>query len=226
MATRLTPLQALNGREESHLVIAEIYHSIQGESTHAGRPCVFVRTTACNQRCTYCDTAWAFTKGEVMALDDVIQRVAEYECRLVEITGGEPLLQPAIPTLAQRLLDGGHEVLIETGGSRDVSILPSGVKVIMDLKTPDSGEEAANDYANLSRLDGESEVKFVVCSRDDFEWAVAKIREHEIQNALLSPCFGRVEALDLTEWILDSGVDARLNLQIHKFIWPPHARGV
>ncbi len=230
---RLKPLEQLAGREGTHLLINEIYLSIQGESTHAGRPCVFVRTAVCNQRCNYCDTAFAFTQGEAMALDDVIARALDLAGRcaepLVEITGGEPLLQPLFPALCRRLIEGGCEVLVETGGSHDITAVPEGAKTILDVKTPGSGEEHANDYGNLKRLRPGDEVKFVVTSREDFDWAVDLTRRERLNErvpVLFSPAFGRVEAKDLAGWILTEGAPARLHLQLHKFVWGATRRGV
>jgi 7-carboxy-7-deazaguanine synthase len=236
LVERLKPLEMLRGLEATHLLINEIYASIQGESTHAGRLCVFVRTAACNQRCSYCDTAYAFTQGESMHIDDVMREALRGrslgfagDSPLVEITGGEPLLQPLVPELCRRLLAAGCEVLMETGGSHDISVVPDGVRVILDIKTPGSGEEPANDYANLQRVKPGHEVKFVLVSRADYEWArdlALRERLHERTTVLFSPAFKRVEAADLAAWMIADNVPARLNLQLHKFIWPPHLRGV
>lgn len=230
---RLKPLEQLAGREDTHLLINEIYLSIQGESTHAGRPCVFVRTAVCNQRCNYCDTAYAFTQGEAMALDAVVARALELAAQcaepLVEITGGEPLLQPLFPALCRCMIEAGCEVLVETGGSHDIAAVPEGAKTILDIKTPGSGEEHANDYGNLKRLRPGDEVKFVITSRDDFAWAVDLIRRERLNESapvLFSPAFGRIEAQNLAEWIMSEGAPARLNLQLHKFVWGATQRGV
>lgn len=229
MAERLQPLSALAGRERTHLLVYEIYLSIQGESTHAGRPCVFVRTAVCNQRCTYCDTAYAFTGGSVMALEDVLARALAFKTPLVEITGGEPLLQAAIPELCRSLLAAGCEVLMETGGSRDISVLPDGVKRIVDVKTPGSGEEHANDYENLRRLRLGDEVKFVLTSRADYEWSrdfMKRDRLHERTCVLFSPAWKLVDPAELSAWINEDRLPVRLNLQLHKYIWNPAKRGV
>ncbi|MCC6574617.1 MAG: radical SAM protein [Planctomycetes bacterium] len=226
---RLKPLEALKGREKTHLLIAEIYASIQGESTHAGRPCVFVRTTACNLRCQYCDTAWAFTEGKVMAFDDVLKQALGYGVPLVEITGGEPLLQPLIPKLCQKLLDAGCEVLVETSGALDISPLPQGTKTILDIKTPTSGEDKANDYNNLRRLRPGDEVKFVLCNRADYEWArdlIKREKLHERTTVLLSCAFRQLEPSQLVTWMIEDKLPTRLNVQLHKFVWPPAQRGV
>lgn len=237
IAERLKPLEKLRGLEATHLLINEIYTSIQGESTHAGRVCTFIRTAACNQRCSYCDTAYAFTQGEPTHIDDVVaaalkagQRAATTEdSPLVEITGGEPLLQPLVPELCRRLLAAGFEVLMETGGSHDISVVPDGVRVILDIKTPGSREEHANDYANLQRLKPGHEVKFVLVSREDYGWARELVKHeklHERTTVLFSPAWKLLEAEKLAAWMIADDVPARLNLQLHKFIWPPHKRGV
>lgn len=229
MEQRLAPLAALKGLEASHLLINEIYPSVQGESTHAGRPCVFIRTAVCNQRCRYCDTAYAFTQGAPMALEHVVSTALGFGIRLVEITGGEPMLQPLFSTLCRRLLQAGCEVLVETGGSHDICAIPDGVRAIVDMKTPGSGEEPANHYANLQHLRPGDEVKFVLTSRDDYFWArdlVAGQRLHERTTVLFSPAWGMVDPAQLVAWMLADGVPARLNLQLHKFIWGPTKRGV
>ncbi|MBZ0137729.1 MAG: 7-carboxy-7-deazaguanine synthase QueE [Planctomycetes bacterium] len=211
------------------MLINEIYASIQGESTHAGRPCVFVRTAACNQRCTYCDTAYAFSRGEALHIDEVVSRALAPGIPLVEITGGEPLLQSLLPELCRRLRERDCEVLIETGGSHDISVIPEGVNTILDIKTPGSGEERANDYGNLQRLRPGDEVKFVLTSREDYEWASALLKRerlHERTTVLLSPAWGRIDAEALAGWIVGDRLPARLNLQLHKYVWGPARRGV
>jgi 7-carboxy-7-deazaguanine synthase len=226
---RLKPLEKLRELETTHLLINEIYASIQGESTHAGRPCVFIRTSVCNQRCSYCDTAYAFTEGAPAALDDVITKALSHGIPLVEITGGEPLLQPLLSRLCMRLMEAGCEVLIETGGSHDISIIPNGVKTILDVKTPGSGEEHANDYENLQRLRPGDEVKFVLTSRADYEWAREFVRREKLDqrtSVLFSPAWSRVKPADLSAWLIADRLPARLNLQLHKFVWPPNKRGV
>lgn len=226
---RLQLLQALQGRADSHLVVNEIFLSIQGESTHAGRPCVFVRTGACNLRCSYCDTAYAFHEGAAMHINEVMSQVLAHATPLVELTGGEPLLQPLAPELCRRLLAAGCEVLVETSGSLDISVVPPGARVILDVKTPGSGEEAANDYGNLARLRPGDEVKFVLVSRADYEWARQFVREralHQRATVLFSPAFRLVSPADLSRWINEDHLPVRLNMQLHKLIWPPHLRGV
>lgn len=226
---RTKPLAVLDGREDTHLLISEIFDSIQGESTHAGRRCIFVRTAVCNLRCGYCDTAYAFTGGEVLSIDDVLSTVKSYGCKLVEITGGEPLLQRGVIQLARDLLADGFEVMIETGGSLDISVLPDGVKRILDIKTPGSGEVDANLLANLKQLRAGDELKFVVTSKQDFDWAVGFIKQYELQNRvplLISPCQPQVSAADCVSWIKECDIDLRLNLQLHKIVWSASKRGV
>jgi 7-carboxy-7-deazaguanine synthase len=213
----------------TELVVNEIFHSIQGESSHTGRPCVFVRLTYCNLRCTWCDTAYAFEEGTPMSLDAILSRVASFRCPLVEITGGEPLLQEGVHPLCTALCDAGYEVLVETSGSIDIAALDSRVKRIVDFKCPGSGMVKKNLWANVGALTPLDEVKFVIRDREDFEWVVAKIREHGIDarcTVLMSVVFGELEPVDLARWILDAGVNARFQLQAHKYIWEPAARGV
>ncbi len=203
---------------------------MQGESTHAGRPCAFVRLTACNLRCTYCDTEYAFYEGRRMTVAEVVAQVEGYACPLVEITGGEPLLQEGVYPLCGALLDCGKQVLIETSGAADVSRLDPRVIKIMDLKCPGSGEVERNLWSNLRYLTARDEVKFVISDRADYEWARAVIAEHELERrvnaVLLSPAFGRIDIAALAAWMLEDRLAARLQLQMHKYIWPPNARGV
>lgn len=211
------------------LTINEIFHSIQGESTHTGRPCVFVRLAFCNLRCTWCDTAYAFDEGEPMTVDAILERVRSYSCPLVEITGGEPLAQPGVHDLMRRLCDEGFEVLLETGGSIDIAPVDPRVKRIVDLKCPGSGMERKNLLSNLEHLRPGDEVKFVVIDREDFDWSAEMIRTHELERRsilLMSPVFGRLEPVDLAGWILASGLPVRMQLQLHKYIWEPATRGV
>jgi 7-carboxy-7-deazaguanine synthase len=212
------------------LTVSEIYRSIQGESTHVGRPCVFVRLTACNLRCTWCDTAYAFTGGRKMTVEEVCDAVDALDCRLVEVTGGEPLLQPDAVALMERLIDGGHEVLLETGGHLPIDDVPDAVVVILDVKCPGSGEAAAVHWPNLDQLSARDEVKFVVADRADFEYAREIVARHalagQVAAVLFSPVFGALPPADLAAWILETGVPARLQLQAHKFIWDPATRGV
>ncbi len=211
--------------------VTEIFHSIQGESSYAGRPCVFVRTTGCNLRCTWCDTEYAFYGGRDLSIDEIVAEVQRLGggCRLVELTGGEPLLQHDIGALAERLLADGYTVLCETSGSIDVSRVPAEVIKIMDLKCPGSGEVASNDWTNLDRLDPDrDELKFVIADRADYDWAVSEIRERGLDRFTVhfSPEFEKMDARALAEWVLADGLPVRLQLQLHKFIWEPTTRGV
>ncbi len=212
------------------LTINEIYQSVQGESTWAGLPCVFVRLTFCDLRCTYCDTEYAFYEGKKMALDEIVVRVREFGCPLVEVTGGEPLLQPACGPLLRMLCEEGFTVLLETSGAHDIAAVDPRVHRIMDLKTPSSGEEGRNLYANIAHLTERDEVKFVIGSRADYEWSRDKVREYDlpakVRAVLLSPVFGKVAPADIVAWMLEDKLPARFQLQMHKFIWEPRARGV
>ena len=208
--------------------VTEIFFSIQGEGTRAGRPCVFVRFTGCDLRCTYCDTAYAFHGGRDMTRDEILAEVARHPSKLILLTGGEPLLQHELPVLARDLLARGYEVTIETHGQRPLDALPREVVRIVDVKTPDSGE-VTTDFAYLDALAAHDEVKFVVGSEDDWRWSLDVIRRHRLEEratVLVSPVHGAVEAKDLARWILESGVAARLNLQIHKIVWGADARWV
>ncbi len=212
------------------LTINEIFHSIQGESTYAGRPCVFVRLTACDLRCRWCDTPYAFHEGRKMSVDEVIADVEARGCPTVEVTGGEPLLQPDVYPLMQRLLDAGKTVLIETGGHRSIEQVPAGVIRIVDIKCPGSGEAEKNDWENLQRLTARDEVKFVIADRDDYEYARGIIQREQLPekvNAVLfSPVHGELDAKLLSEWVIADRLDVRVQLQMHKYIWSPTTRGV
>lgn len=208
--------------------ITEIYQSIQGESSYAGLPCVFVRTTGCDLRCSWCDSEFTFTGGTTMSLDQVFVEVEKYNCGLVELTGGEPLLQHEIYDLATRLADAGHTVLIETGGHRDISKLDPRVIRIMDLKCPASGECEKNLWSNLEHLRPVDEVKFVIADRADYEWTLKTIREHRLEDRvkiLISTAFGSIESDQVVAWMLGDKLRARFQLQLHKYIWPPEERG-
>ncbi len=211
--------------------VTEIFFSIQGECTYAGRPCVFVRLTACNLRCNWCDTEYAFYGGERMRVEEVLERVHTYPARLVEITGGEPMLQEEeVLELCRSLLGGGYQILIETSGERDLSRLPPEVVKVMDVKCPGSGEGDSFRYENLAVLTPRDEVKFVLADRCDYEFARDFAKRHGLPgrvNAIIfSPVFGELEPRVLAEWILADGLDVRLGLQLHKFIWEPTMRGV
>jgi 7-carboxy-7-deazaguanine synthase len=212
------------------LTVTEIFYSIQGESTYAGRPCVFVRLTACDLRCSWCDTQYAFHEGRKRTLDEVMAEVETFDCRLVEVTGGEPLLQEAVYPLMRGLLDRGNTVLLETGGHRSTARVPEPVVTILDVKCPGSGEAHKNDWDNLTRLRPHDEVKFVVKDRADYEYARDVIARHGLGGRAaavhLSPVHGVLDARTLSEWVLADRLPARVQLQIHKFIWEPDTRGV
>jgi 7-carboxy-7-deazaguanine synthase len=213
----------------TELVVNEIFHSIQGESTHTGRPCVFIRLTYCNLRCTWCDTAYAFEEGRRMSVAGILSAVRSFACGLVEVTGGEPLMQDGVNDLFEALCDGGFEVLVETSGSLDIGGIDRRVRRIVDFKCPGSGMVKKNLWSNVARLAPQDEVKFVILDREDFDWAVGRIREHGIDRrctVLMSVVFGQLEPLDLARWILEEGIGARFQLQTHKYIWEPTARGV
>ncbi len=208
--------------------VTEIFFSIQGEGSRSGRPCVFVRFTGCDLRCRYCDTAYAFTGGRDMSRAEIVAEVERHPCRFVCLTGGEPTLQRDLPELARELLDRGFEVAVETHGQRPLDALPPEVVRIADVKTPGSGEPAT-DLGWLERLAPHDEVKFVVCSEDDFRWSLDVIRRHGLERrvaVLVSPAVPQVDPRDLARWMLESGVEARLNLQLHKIVWGADARGV
>jgi 7-carboxy-7-deazaguanine synthase len=210
------------------LRITEIFHSIQGESSHAGRPCAFVRLTGCNLRCRWCDSEYTFTGGERMSLDDVVDRIKSYGCDLVEVTGGEPLAQSESLDLIRRLCDGGHEVLLETSGSIDIAPVDPRATIILDIKCPGSGEMASNRWENLEHLKAKDEIKFVIADRTDYDWARRIIEEHNLSRwtVLLSPVWGEMGLKSLAEWMLADRVPARLQTQLHKHIWGSEARGV
>ncbi len=209
--------------------ISEIYESIQGESTYAGHPCTFVRLTGCNMRCSWCDTAYAFYGGSEKSVEEVLTAVEGYGHRLVEVTGGEPLIQEEVFPLMSALCDEGHTVLLETGGSIDTSEVDPRVIKIVDFKPPASFMTKRNCWANVERLNGHDEVKFVIGDREDYEWSAAKVAEHgpvERATVNFSPVHGRLDPQDLVAWILEDGLEVRINLQTHKYIWGEDAVGV
>ena len=212
------------------LTINEIFYSIQGESTYAGRPCVFVRLTACDLRCSWCDTAYAFHEGGKRSLDDVLAEVNGHGCTLVEVTGGEPLLQEEVYPLMQALLANGRTVLLETGGHRSTERVPPAVVTILDVKCPGSGEAHRNDWSNLERLRPQDEVKFVIKHRVDYEYARDVVRTHALETraaaVLFSPVHGVLDPKQLSEWVLADRLGVRVQLQLHKYIWDPAMRGV
>ncbi|HYO78887.1 MAG TPA: radical SAM protein [Thermoanaerobaculia bacterium] len=208
--------------------ITEIFFSIQGESSHAGRPCVFVRLTGCNLRCTWCDSEYTFAGGERMSVDDVVERVKSYGCNLVEITGGEPLAQKEAFGLIERLCDDEFEVLIETSGSIDITPVDRRAKLILDVKCPGSGEADKNRWPNLDELRPHDELKFVIADRHDYEWARQLIADKQLDRwtILLSPVWGKMEMKSLAEWMLADRVPARFQTQLHKHIWGADVHGV
>jgi 7-carboxy-7-deazaguanine synthase len=212
------------------LTVNEIYRSIQGESTWAGLPCTFVRLTFCDLRCSYCDTAYAFYEGRKMPLSAILEEVARLGVSLVEITGGEPLLQPNVIPLMAQLCDAGYAVLVETSGAHDISPVDPRVHRIMDLKTPSSGENHRNLFSNVQHLTPRDEVKFVIGTRDDYEWTREQIGKwnlaRRVNAVLLSPVFGKIDPKDIVLWMLEDGLPARFQLQMHKFIWDPATKGV
>ena len=216
------------------LRVNEIFYSIQGEGSRAGEPCVFVRMTGCGLRCTYCDTEYAFYEGEDRSIDDVLSEVANYECKLVELTGGEPLEQEGVYTLIDQLLEKGYDVMIETGGHMDISRVDTRVKRIVDFKTPSSGMMKRNRYENIEQLTKHDEVKFVIGSREDYEWAKSKLSLLGVERngislpgiILFSPVHGELELDQLAAWILEDHLPVRLQTQLHKLIWPGVLRGV
>jgi len=212
------------------LTINEIFHSIQGESTHTGRPCVFVRLTACDLRCSWCDTPYAFTEGQKMSISDVVERVEGYGCDLVEITGGEPLLQSDVYPLMEQLLTLGKTVMVETGGHRSIKDVPADVIRIVDVKCPGSGESEKNHWENLDLLAPHDEVKFVIRDRDDYDYAKDIVARYNLLDrtaaVLFSPVHGVLAARDLAAWILEDRLPVRLQLQAHKYIWDAETRGV
>ena len=212
------------------LAVNEIFYSIQGESTRAGRPCVFVRLTACDLRCTWCDTPYAFYEGTKRSIEDVIAEVERYDCPLVEITGGEPLLQDDVYPLMARLMARGRTVMLETGGHRPIARVPRDVVKIVDVKCPGSGESDKNEWRNLDALAPHDEVKFVVNDRNDYEYAREIVRRYDLPSrcaaVLMSPVHGVLDPRELSEWMLADHLPARLQVQLHKFIWPADTRGV
>ena len=228
-ADRLAPLQATADEAEPTLVVNEIYASVQGESSYAGLPCAFVRLTACNLRCRWCDSTYTFTQGRRQSVREIAGAVTAYGVDLVEVTGGEPLLQANVHELMARLLEHDLSVLLETSGSLDIAPVDPRVVVILDLKAPGSGEEARNLWSNLEHLRPHHEVKFVLADRRDYEWSRDVLRRHKLGErcrVLLSPVHGELDPRQLVAWMLADRLPARLNLQLHTFVWPGTERGV
>ncbi len=208
--------------ETVKLTVNEIFYSLQGESSHAGRPCAFVRLTRCNLRCRYCDTAYAFTEGQDMTVREILEQVDRYPTGLVEVTGGEPLLQAGVHVLIKQLLDSGKQVLIETGGSIDIAPVDERAVLIYDIKCPESGMSGHNLWGNLERLRPHDEIKFVITDRADYEWAREVVRFHDLAArhlVLFSPVWTTLEAELLAGWILEDGLPVRLQVQLHKLLW-------
>ncbi len=213
----------------SILRVTEIFHSIQGESSYVGQPCVFVRLTGCPLRCTWCDTDYAFYGGQESSIDDILLKVESYGCRLVEVTGGEPLAQPESLPLMTRLCDAGYTVLLETSGAVDIAPVDPRVHVILDVKCPGSGMTDRMHWPNLSALTAKDEAKFVLANRADYDWAREVLGEHDLASrcaVLLSPVFGTLDVRELAEWVLADKLPVRFQLQLHKHIWAPDMRGV
>jgi len=213
------------------LRVTEIFRSIQGESTHAGRPCTFVRLTGCPMRCVWCDSEYTFSGGEHFTLEDILKRVSEFNCRLVEVTGGEPLAQREAFSLIARLCDEGYEVLVETGGFVSTEEVDPRASIILDVKCPTSGEEPRNHWPNLERLRADKdEVKFVITNHDDWLYTVEIVKRYELEKrakaVLISPAWDAVELKDVAEWVASSGLKLRMQLQLHKYIWGPEVHGV
>ncbi len=209
--------------------VTEIFHSIQGESTHAGHPCVFIRLTGCPLRCTWCDTAYAFYGGREMSIEDIVAQTRTFGCDLIELTGGEPLSQPDAPLLLARLCDERFEVLLETSGAINTAVVDRRVRVILDVKCPGSGMSDRMHWPNLDRLSSQDEVKFVIRDRADYEWAREMVRQRDLSATcpvLFSPVFGELEPRSLAEWVLGDRLRVRFQLQMHKYIWAPDMRGV
>ncbi|CCQ90631.1 putative Radical-activating enzyme, radical SAM superfamily [Nitrospina gracilis 3/211] len=211
------------------LKVTEIFKSVQGESTRAGLPCLFVRLTGCNLRCRWCDTEYSFYGGKSMSLDEIIHALTPHKISLVEITGGEPLLQDEVYELMQALLDRDYTVMLETGGSLSLEHVPAAVIKIVDLKCPGSGEVMQNRYDNLDRLQPHDEVKFVIADRTDYEWSRDTLKKYNIDQkgqVLFSPVYDKLPLKDLTEWVLEDGLPVRVQTQLHKWIWGKDAIGV
>lgn len=216
--------------DATSVMVKEIYLSLQGESSHQGLLCTFVRLTGCHLRCTYCDSEFSFRGGTRMSIDDVVAKVRETKAPMVEVTGGEPLLQPGVYPLMQRFIDEGLKVLLETSGAIDVRLVPKAVHKIVDMKTPSSGEADRNDLKNFDSMNHNDELKFVIGSREDYEWSRALISAHRLTekpfSLLFSTVFGKLSPRELAEWIIADKLPVRFQLQQHKYLWDPNARGV
>ncbi len=223
LPSRPSPVSAVTKPESApRLRVNEIFFSLQGEARTVGFPTVFVRLTGCPLRCGYCDTSYAFTEGDWMGLDDILTRVSEFHARYVTMTGGEPLAQPACRELLARLCDVGHDVSLETSGALDIAGIDPRVSVVMDLKTPSSGEEGKNRYENVALLRAHDQVKFVIGDRKDYDWSRTKIEAHDLAvrcEILFSPVYGQLEPRILAEWVLADRLPVRVQVQLHKLLW-------
>lgn len=212
------------------LLVNEIFYSIQGESIYSGRPCIFVRLSGCNLRCTYCDTQYAYEKGEKMDIDRILRKVSEFKCRLIEITGGEPLIQSETPMLVSRLLDNGYVVMMETNGSLDIGRVDPRCIKVLDMKCPSSNESKKNDVKNIQKLHSKDQIKFVIGNHEDYTFAKNIISSHcpdfPGNRILFSPVYGKMPPAELAEWILKDHLNVRLHLQLHKYIWPDKEKGI
>ena len=231
MAETKSTITNLESRIWKMLRVTEIFRSIQGESTHAGRPCTFVRLTGCPMRCTWCDSEYTFTGGDHFTIEQIMQKVRDLGCRLVEVTGGEPLAQREAFELIRQLCDEENEVLIETGGYVSTIDVDERASVILDIKCPASGEAERNDWSNLERLRADrDEVKFVIADAADWEFAKKTIEQYELETRaraiLISPAWGLIDLQELAKWITESGLNVRMQLQLHKYIWGPDVHGV
>ncbi len=210
------------------LKINEIFYSIQGESSFSGMPCIFIRLTYCNLRCSYCDTEYSFYEGRDMSINQIIKEIKQYKCNLVEVTGGEPLMQDGCIELMQTLLDNNYNVMLETGGSLPVNKVPKEVIKIIDFKCPSSNMEKKNDWSIIKNLNKNDEVKFVIGNKEDYEWSKKKINEYNLNNntILFSPVHDVLNSKTLSEWILKDNLNVRFQVQLHKYIWSPETKGV
>ena len=215
--------------ESKMLKVNEIYLSVQGESSYTGLPCVFIRLTGCNLRCIWCDTAYAFYEGKSMSIDEIVGKVKNFGVKLIEITGGEPLMQENVYPLMNGLIEKGFQVLLETGGSLSLEKVPRDIIKIMDIKCPGSGEHKNNNFDNLKFLETKDEVKFVILNRHDYEWSrdlIHKYKIHEIAHILISPVYDKLELKEIVKWILEDKLPVRLQTQLHKAIWDENTIGV
>ena len=211
------------------LKVNEIYYSVQGESTHVGRPCIFIRLTYCNLRCTYCDTEYAFYEGKDIEIPEIMAKIKQWNCNLVEVTGGEPLFQDECIDLLNELTSQNYEVLLETGGSLSISDVPIEIVRIVDFKCPSSGMEKKNLWSIVNDLQPHDEVKFVIGDREDFDWAKEMLNKYSVNekcSILFSPTFGKIDPSLIVEWILDGDIPVRMQLQMHKLIWESERKGV